>query len=51
MTGILGPADHFATVVGPGGEAVVSTQGGKRSHLAFFPNEPKIDITDLFGPG
>src|SRR4029453_13120983 len=50
MTGILRPTDHFTAVVGPGGKAVVSAQGRQRSHLAAFPNEPEIDITDVVRP-
>src|SRR4030095_9931094 len=50
MTGILRPTDHFTAAVGPRGKAVVSAQGRQRSHLAAFPNEPEIDITDVVRP-
>src|SRR5439155_20776958 len=47
MAGILCPPDHLTAVVGSSGKAIISTQCGKSSHLALFPNKPKINKADI----
>src|SRR4029077_6542931 len=51
MNVILRPSDCLTEVVGSGGKAVITTgKIGKSSHLATFPDEPKIDETNGVWP-
>ena len=47
MTVIFRPTDHLIMVVGSGREAMVSTQGPKRAHLAVLPDESPIDEASI----
>src|ERR1700755_1651784 len=51
MDVILRPSDYLTDVVGSSGKAVISTREiGKSSHLATFPDEPKINETNCVWP-
>ena len=47
VAGILRPTDHDTRVICSGGKAVISTEGGKRSHLPVLPDESEVDETDI----
>src|SRR5437870_5192936 len=48
MNPILRPSDYLTQVIGSGSKTVVSASKiGQSPHLALFPNEPEIDITDV----